>query len=548
LNTSDGSLNLANQARRSGLQYKATRTNPAKSDQGGFMHRFSIALLSVAALVAPAQAAELSKGFRLLIEHGFQVQGLATKDDVFHLPTYLAANYTTLDWLGESNPAVHGKPPGLPWGRWASDPEHMPPVGDEKLFMENLISVSLGDEPDLNNPNQRQKHIDWYHKFRGRFPRTILYTNNWGMQIEGRAYQDFITRAQPDMISFDSYPWQSDYATKQPMAYKGREDGNPREFYNSLKFVRAYAYANNIPFQSYRQSFHAVEDYSKTIYRDPSPSEFRLNTFAALAFGAKSIADFTYNTGATSYFKRPGGDTNKQPLYNDLVEVNQRVRNLGKALVRLKPVPESPKSDGKPTGDSRITSILFICGQHVEQHGPAFNALPTDFHVDAQAPRDKTHADRGGYSDWEVGRNDPYLSGWNVKPVGANGTPTKNNGLPGDVIISWFKLLDESFDGSDFHDEVYFMVTNGLTALDGTPADCRQQIQLDFGSSKSPCSHPTLERLNPGIGKVEAIPLTAVDGKKRLILNIEGGSCELFKFSTGAPFVGVGTTSKSAEQ
>src|SRR3954470_588368 len=150
------------------------------------------------------------------------------------------------------------------------------------------------------------------------------------------------------MISFDTYPWKCDYKTKQPMAYDG-DAGNPVQLYRALKFTRAYAYGNNIPFQMYRQSFHATEDYSKTIYRDPSPSEFRLDTFAALAFGAKSIADFTYNTGATSYFKKPGGDTHKLPLYNDLVVVNKRVRNLGKALVRLKPIAESPTSDGKPT-------------------------------------------------------------------------------------------------------------------------------------------------------------------------------------------------------
>lgn len=503
------------------------------------MKRSSIIVLAIALFAMPARAEELSKGFKLLVEHGFQIQGLITKDDGFHLQTYLAANYTALDWLGVSNTAVHGRPPGLPWSRWASDPEHMPPVGDEKPFLPKLISVSLGDEPDLNNPVQRQKNIDWYEKFRGQFPRTILYTNNWGMQIQDAAYQDFIRRARPDMISFDTYPWQSDFATKQPKSFKDPNDGNPREFYNALKFVRAYAYGNGIPFQIYRQSFHAEEDYSKTIYRDPSPSEFRLNTFAALAFGAKSIADFTYNTGATSYFTKPGGDLNKTPLYNELVRVNKRVRNLGKALVRLKPIPDSPNSDGKPTGDSRVTSIMFICGQHMENGKPAYNALPTDVHVDAQAPRDPAHGDRGGYSDWEVGRNDPYFGGWQVTPVGKNGKPTKNDGLRGDVIISWFKLLDESFDGPDFNDEVYLMVTNGLTALDGTAADCRQEIRLDFGTSKSKCPHNTLQRLNPETGRVETIPLTTFRGKKRVVLSIDGGSCELFKFPTGAPFVGI---------
>ena len=61
---------------------------------------------------------------------------------------------------------------------------------------------------------------------------------------------------------------------------------------------------------------------------------------------------------------------------------------------------------------------MFICGQHMENGKPAYNALPTDFHVDAQSPHDPAHGDRGGYSDWEIGRNDPYFSGWQVTPVG----------------------------------------------------------------------------------------------------------------------------------
>jgi hypothetical protein len=508
------------------------------------MKRLCIAVLLLAAVAEPIRAKELSKGFKLLVEHGFQIQGLVTKDDVFHLPTYLAANYTTLQWFGESNTSVQGRPPGLPWSRWASDPEHMPPVGAETPFMSKLVSVSLGDEPDLNSPNQRQKHVDWHNKFRDRYPNTILYTNNWGMQIQDAPYQDFIKRARPDMISFDTYPWQSDYASKKPLPYKDPNDGNPREFYNALKFVRAYAYGNNIPFQMYRQSFHAVEDYASRIYRDPSPSEFRLNTFAGLAFGAKSIADFTYNTGATSYFKHPGGDTHKTPLYNELVRVNKRVRNLGKALVRLRPIADSPMSEGKTSGDSRVTSILFISGQHMENGKAAFNALPTDFHVDAQAPRDRARGDRGGYSDWEVGRNDPYLSGWRVTPVGARGASTKNDGLPGDVIISWFKVLDESFDGPDYSDEVYMMVTNGLTAVEGTAADCRQEVQLDFGTPNKAYPYTTLERLNSDTGKIESMPLDSVGGKRRAVFKVDGGSCELFKFPTGAPFVGIESASK----
>src|SRR5262249_20767166 len=130
------------------------------------MKRWFVVILIAVAFSVPAGAEELPKGFKLLVEHGFQIQGLVTKDDVFHLPTYLAANYTTLLWAGESNTAVQGRPPGMPWARWAGDTEHMPPVGGEAPFMGKLISVSLGDEPDLNSPKVRQKQIDWHNRFR----------------------------------------------------------------------------------------------------------------------------------------------------------------------------------------------------------------------------------------------------------------------------------------------------------------------------------------------------------------------------------------------
>src|SRR4051794_40753283 len=77
--------------------------------------------------LSPARA-QISKGHRLLIEHGFQIQGMVTKDDVFHLETYQKANYTAINWLFQSDPAKHGKAPGFPWGRWCGNENEMPPI------------------------------------------------------------------------------------------------------------------------------------------------------------------------------------------------------------------------------------------------------------------------------------------------------------------------------------------------------------------------------------------------------------------------------------
>ena len=70
--------------------------------------------LAVSPAVSQVRAAELSKGHRLLIEHGLQIQGMATKDDVFHLQTYRDANYTAINWLFEADVSKHGPAPGFP--------------------------------------------------------------------------------------------------------------------------------------------------------------------------------------------------------------------------------------------------------------------------------------------------------------------------------------------------------------------------------------------------------------------------------------------------
>ena len=135
------------------------------------------------------------------------------------------------------------------------------------------------------------------------------------------------------------------------------------------------------------------------------------------------------------------------------------------------------------------------------------------------------------YTEWAYQRNDPYLTNnWTVINKGA-----KNNGQPGDVIISWFKPLDEAFDGPSFTNELYMMVVNGLTDPSGSATDCLQEITLNFTSGVT-----ALDMLNPLTGAVQTQPLTLTNGLRQLVLNLNGGDGVLFKFSDGAPFVGLG--------
>jgi hypothetical protein len=469
-----------------------------------------------AALMAPAAPGQTpSKGNQILINQGLQVQGMVTSFDPFHLSTYQAANYSSVNWLWDSNSTAQGTAPGaIPWTRWVRDhygsdqtPE-MPPRGSEAGYMSKLIGLQLGDEANLNDDATRTYYVNWFNSVRAAYPNTILYTNNYGGQVTDAALGDFITRARPDMLSFDTYPFQPG---------GGPAGGSPTNWYGDLRRYRVYAADNNIPLATYRETFHASDG------RDPSGSEQRLSTFAALAFNVKYLTDFTYNSGASSLFNNAaGGDNSPNQVYTNQALINKQARNFGPTLTRLQPII------AQPDGAQPTTDIMFIRGKHFDTSTSSYvpNALPIGFAPDAQAPN--------GYSDWVFKRNDQYLNGWTVTNTG-----TKNGGQPGDVILSWFKPLDESFDGPDFTNEAYMMVVNGLTDPTGTAADAAQHITMDFLFGTAAGHLTGIERLNPDTGAVEDVALTPIgSGKYRWSFDLDGGSAELFKFADGAPFVG----------
>jgi hypothetical protein len=453
---------------------------------------------------APRSGAQLGKGHQILINRGLQVQGLVTKDDVFHLNTYSNAHYTAIHWLWNSHPPQHGAAPGFPWARWAADEANVPPQGAEADYLSQLVMLQLADEWHLNDSAIRDRAVNWFNAIRANWPNTILYMNSWGGQVNDANLGDFITRAQPDMLCFDTYPWRSDYTTREPLS------GPPTSWYSELRRYREHARGAHVPFGGYVQTFQAVQDYDQTVYRNPSPSELRLNHFGALAFNAKVLIDFTYNTGASSLFTPPGGDSNPSALYAEKADCALRARNLGKALVRLGPIAD--------TNAAYTTSILFIRGKDA---GGTPNPIPIGFVPDDALPNSIT--------DWVADRNDPWLRGWVVTNKG-----TKNNGQIGDVLIAWFKLLDERFDGPDYTNQIYFMVVNGLTDPTGTAADCAQEIKLNFVNAFASAVF-----LDPVTGRLQTNAVPPISGTRRqLVLNLNGGDAALFKLANAAPFAG----------
>ena len=503
------------------------------------------AILSLSVLPITTSQAQLSKANRILIERGLQLQGMVQWDDFFHLDTYSNANYTSINWIWKSNPSLMGPAPGFPWARWVSDLADMPPQTDEDPYMPQLVTLQLGDEWNLQDGQTRTNLIDWFVAVRDNWPNTILYHNNYSGQADDPALGDFIPKARPDMLCFDGYPFMSVWDINEPN-HTGPPIGGPfTSWYGELRRYRQWAINSQIPFAAYMQTFHAYQDYDQHVYRNPSLSELHLNTFAALAFNAKVLIGFTYNNGATSLFdilpNGYSGDTYTNAVYQEQVEVNRRARNLGKALVYLKPVydlhntntvtpPPGPGSDDPTFPNGYTTSMMFFRGKIFSGGVTNFTPVPNSFLNDpsTQNPANPTGI---GYTWWEFNKNDPYLTGWAVTNKGA----IKNGGFVGDVILAWFKLLDDSFDGPNFTNEIYFMVVNALTDTNGTPADCLQEVRLTFMNSFA-----SAVVLDPATGQLQTNTLASIGGgtRRQLVLTLNGGDAALFKLNDGAPFVG----------
>jgi hypothetical protein len=500
-------------------------------------------------LITFSSQAQISKGTQILLNRGLQIQGNVAWDDYFHVNTYTNMNYTSPNFFSPAELSLLGSPPGVPWSRWVNDTNDMPPKiqngVDETPYMSQLVSLEMLDEANLNDGPTFTNEVNWFNAVRSNFPNTILYINSYGGQLSDSTLGNFIAQAQPDMICFDSYPFLDDYNSGVPNTwpYTG--------WYSELRRYRQWGIAANIPFGTYMQTFHAVQDYNQTIYRNPSPSELRFNVSAALAFNSKVLIDFTYNTGATSLFSilpnGYSGDIYTNQLTGEKQDANRRAQNLGRALMCLQPIYDihnqsqtNPAPPGPVSSDpcgclaqGTTTSIMLLQGHYLSGGVTNISPPPISFQADPQTtPNNPANPANSFYTWWEQGKNDPWLKGTVVTNLG-----TVNNHLAGEVIISWFKPLSPLYVGTNYTNEIYFMVVNALTDnnTNGTAADCLQQISLNFANKFT-----NVVMLNPetGLLSTNALPVIGAGTVRQLTLNLNGGDAALFKLDTGAAFVG----------
>jgi len=126
---------------------------------------------------------------------------------------------------------------------------------------------------------------------------------------------------------------------------------------------------------------------------------------------------------------------------------------------------------------------------------------------------------------WDVNGESSQIPNW------SNGSIPNLDGISAsdDVVVARFKPLSEKFDGPSFANQEYFFLVNAKAPVDGTPAGNAQTITLTIGGGIA-----ALESINLSSGLLETLPVSG----GTVAITLDGGRGKLFKFATGAPFVG----------
>jgi prepilin-type N-terminal cleavage/methylation domain-containing protein/prepilin-type processing-associated H-X9-DG protein len=439
----------------------------------------------------------LSRGHNILLDRGLQIQcwSFIGRFDGYWFDTarWKQSNFTTLHiWLNDY-PVYYGpQAPGIPWGLVDNQAPHNLQEF-EYPYASTMVTLQYGDEQDITNPTEQASLRAAMAAFHATQPHVLTYTNQWGTQFSAAKMQSYMKEVQPDMLCFDTYPFNGKLT-----------GGSPTNFYRDMQKYRLLGLAGNsgtgaqpIPVGLYTQTW-ANDGHVA------SESEIRLNNFSAWSFGYKMVDGFFYESPRDPslvpiLFSGINTD-NPTPQFYQVAETNRQSLNLGSALVRL-------VSD----------DVRFIAGKHATWFGSADNSIPS------------------GVSAWSS-TADPYITS-----IAATNLGGKNGGLNGDVLVGYLKPLDASFTNAGHENDLYFMIVNGLSDANGSARDCQQLIHLDFDFGDSGID--SLLRRSRDTGAIEEIALAHEGGSRySLDLYLDGGTGDLFKFNNGGIFVPEPTT------
>lgn len=462
--------------------------------------------------LTPVQAkAPISRGRQILLDRGLQIQAMVFFDQPGvknpDIDRFKNANFTAINLWETQNPKLRSQlPADMLWSREyipGKPPTYLFP--DELPYLPQLMNLQYADEIQDFSPQAVEQIATAFAYWKTNYPNTLAYTNFGGPTgyISGTDLRDFMKITQPDMLSFDIYP----YRFGMPM----------QTWYTMMQLYRTAALdgytadgkdSGPLPYAQYVYTALGTSDTPLL-----TPSYIRLQQNASWAFGYTFITAYIYNaynpTNPSAMFKGMG-DEHPTPVYEYVKETNRQSLNLGPALVRL-----------------LSTDVRIMTGRIP-------NDNPKDSDGDPKWIPDRLNSTQMSFGHRFITR----VSATNIGDINYQVLESGGkNPLPGDVLLGYYKALENSPDGPDADQEAYFMVVNGLIEDENAPpADTRQRITLNFDFKDSQIT--SLQRLSRQSGKVEVVPLVHdKDSLYHLDLTLKGGEGDLFKFNTGKPFV-----------
>lgn len=387
-------------------------------------------------------------------------------------------------------------------------------TAEQKQYAAGLVDIQYGDEGGWSLEEQA-RFKDWFAGSKAAYPGAIVHSNQYGGGWSGHI-ADYVTDAQPDLVSWDGYQF----------AYGDSWNQAPsdvvRNHFNGGNWKEDRQAALGVGLDGEGQSPTLYGQFIDYQYSSNVPeSEKALTVMLSLASGQKWIGGFRmenngYDNGGL--YDHDGAPT---PTFYEFTRIFQQVRGMGNYLVGL-----------------NNTYVATVPGSY---SAGTTNSVASGWKM----------GDFAGSPKEEYGLID----------VSARNVGTQNDGRPGDVVLGYFDKVPglkagktaEIF-GAGVTDPKAFMVVNGLVDRanskvlklatrtdDGSYWQTAQEITLTVAP---PTADATLMMVDPVTFKATEVTPVPVAGKQAATVKVAlgGGQGALFYWTAPNRAQSVSTT------
>ncbi|MEL4505052.1 discoidin domain-containing protein [Luteococcus sp. H138] len=365
-----------------------------------------------------------------------------------------------------------------------------------KPYLQRLVEVQLGDEGGYSE-SEVAAFTKWFEFSKKQYPTALVHSNQFTTASWAKNAQSYVQQAKPDLLSWDNYYWGGGKTF-------GSHGPNAANTVNDL--------LGGLMWQSYREAATKglTGDGSQPILwgqyldafdSDYSQSQRAIVTNLSLASGAKWFGLFRLDLNRYDGSNMVGPDGEPLREWHEYAALFRQIRTYGQYLTPM------------------VNDWVAVQpGQSGAAGAPLTHRTPKGWRMDSFKASSAANGNHG------------------IKGVSARNVGTQNNGLPGDVVLGYFKplpgldqkVLQQRFGSRSPRP---FMVVNGLTSHakrpntsyfpridDGQFWQTAQEITLDVDPQAG-----DLMRVDPETGKISRVPVR--DGK--VTLRLGGGQAAL---------------------